>query len=168
MSESHAAAVVRLHHRGDAPSAGHAPPRSGSLALHLLPAHVKLVTALCFVLLVVLTPGHVWWAWAIYAGAVAVLTRAAGLSLVSLRRAAVVELPFLLFALMLPLVVPGEQVEVLGVSLSVAGLAGAWNLLAKATVGVLVSFSLAATTTPRDLLAGLQRLRMPSLLVQIM
>lgn len=129
---------------------------------------MKLVAAVGFVLLVVLTPGHVWWAWVVYAGAVAAVTRAAGLTLGSLRRAAVIELPFLLFALMLPLVVPGEQVDVLGLSLSVTGLAGAWNLLAKATVGVLVSFSLAATTTPRDLLAGLQRLRMPTLLVQIM
>jgi cobalt/nickel transport system permease protein len=137
-------------------------------ALHRLPAHVKLVAAVCFVLLVVLTPGHVGWAWAVYAGVVAALVRTAGLTLGSLRRAALVELPFLLFALMLPLVVPGEQVEVLGLSLSVPGLAGAWNLLAKATIGVLVSFSLAATTAPRDLLAGLQRLRMPTLLVQIM
>jgi cobalt/nickel transport system permease protein len=129
---------------------------------------VKLVAALVFVLLVVLTPGQIWWAWVVYAAAVAALARVAGLTLGSLRRAALVELPFLLFALMLPLVVPGERVDVLGLSLSVAGLAGAWNLLAKATVGVLVSFSLAATTAPRDLLAGLQRLRMPTLLVQIM
>ncbi len=154
------------HPRGGAHSTG--PASSGHSALHQLPAQVKLVAAVGFVLLVVLTPGHVWWAWGAYAGAVAALTRAAGLTLGSVRRAALVELPFLLFALMLPLVTPGEQVEVLGLSLSTAGLAGAWNLLAKATVGVLVSFCLAATTPSRDLLSGLQRLRMPSLLVQIM
>jgi cobalt/nickel transport system permease protein len=99
---------------------------------------------------------------------VAGLTQAAGLTLGSVRRAALIELPFLLFAMMLPLVVPGNEVEVLGLSLSADGLAGAWNLLAKATIGVLVSFSLAATTSPRELLAGLQRLRLPPLLVQIM
>ena len=141
---------------------------TGGSLLYRLPAHVKLVAAVGFVLLVVLTPGHVWWSWVVYAGVVAGLTRAAGLTLGSLRRAALIELPFLVFALMLPLVVPGDEVEVLGLSLSADGLAGAWNLLAKATIGVLVSFSLAATTSPRELLAGLQRLRLPPLLVQIM
>jgi cobalt/nickel transport system permease protein len=136
--------------------------------LHRLPAHVKLVAAVTFVLFVVSTPAAVAEAWVLYGVAVLVLARAAGLTASALRRAALIELPFLVFALMLPLVVPGERVEVLGMSVSAAGLAGAWNLLAKATVGVLVSFSLAATTSPRDLLLGLQRLRMPALLVQIM
>ena len=44
----------------------------------------------------------------------------------------------------------------------------AWGLLAKGTLGVLASLTLAATTEPRDLLVGLERLRMPHLLVQIM
>jgi cobalt/nickel transport system permease protein len=51
---------------------------------------------------------------------------------------------------------------------SVAGLWAAWNLLAKATLGVVTSILLAATTDLRDLLAGLDRLRMPGLIVQIM
>jgi cobalt/nickel transport system permease protein len=150
------------------PAMHRSPQAPGAALLHRLPAHVKLVAALAFVLLVVLTPGNVWWSWVVYAGVVAGLTQAAGLTLGSVRRAALIELPFLLFAMMLPLVVPGNEVEVLGLSLSADGLAGAWNLLAKATIGVLVSFSLAATTSPRELLAGLQRLRLPPLLVQIM
>lgn len=141
---------------------------AGDTVLHRLPAHVKLVATVSFVLLVVTTPGEVWWAFAVYAGTVAVLARVAGLGPRSLRRAALVEMPFVLFALLLPLVAPGEQISVLGVSLSVAGLADAWNLLAKATLGVLVSFCLAATTEPRELLTGLERLRMPALVVQIM
>ena len=43
----------------------------------------------------------------------------------------------------------------------------AWGLLAKGTLGVLASLTLAATTEPHDLLAGLERLRLPTLLVQI-
>ena len=54
------------------------------------------------------------------------------------------------------------------VGLSEHGLLGAWGLLAKGTLGVLASLLLAATTEPRALLAGLERLRMPALLVQIM
>ena len=38
----------------------------------------------------------------------------------------------------------------------------------KGTLGVLASLTLAATTEPQQLLAGLERLRMPNLLVQIM
>jgi cobalt/nickel transport system permease protein len=51
---------------------------------------------------------------------------------------------------------------------SQSGLAAAWALLVKGTLGVLASLTLAATTEPRDLLAGLERLRVPNLLVQIM
>ena len=36
-----------------------------------------------------------------------------------------------------------------------------WNILVKGTLGVLTSLTLAATTTPRDLVIGLQRLRTP-------
>src|SRR3712207_9090216 len=49
-----------------------------------------------------------------------------------------------------------------------AGLWAAWNLLAKATLGVVTSILLAATTDLRDVLTGLERLRMPTLIVQIM
>ena len=41
-------------------------------------------------------------------------------------------------------------------------------LLMKGTLGVLASLTLAATTEPADVLRGLQRLRMPDTLVQIM
>ena len=62
----------------------------------------------------------------------------------------------------------GPQTEVLGVSVSEPGLLAAWGLLAKGTLGVLASLTLAATTEPVAVLAGLRRLRMPDLIVQIM
>jgi cobalt/nickel transport system permease protein len=72
------------------------------------------------------------------------------------------------FALLMPFVATGPRTEVLGLSLSEHGLLSGWALLAKGTLGVLASLTLAATTEPRDLLAGLGRLRMPQQLVQIM
>nr|BFE86063.1 hypothetical protein GCM10020093_086640 [Planobispora longispora] len=54
-----------------------------------------------------------------------------------------------------------------GLSLSLPGLWAAWNILAKATLGVVASVLLAATTEPRMLLLGAQRLRLPPLMVQI-
>ena len=71
------------------------------------------------------------------------------------------------FAVLMPFVAQGERVDVLGMSLSVNGLWGAWNVLAKGTLGVAASVLLASTTELRELLLGLQRLKLPPLLVQI-
>ena len=80
----------------------------------------------------------------------------------------VVEVPFVVFALLLPFVADGPQIEVLGLTVSEPGLLAAWGLLVKGTLGVLACLTLAATTEPHDLLRGLERLRLPDLLVQIM
>jgi cobalt/nickel transport system permease protein len=45
---------------------------------------------------------------------------------------------------------------------------GSWNVLAKGTLGVLAAIVLSASTAPRELLAGLERLRLPSTLVAIL
>ncbi|MFB7938094.1 cobalt ECF transporter T component CbiQ [Streptomyces sp. NPDC056049] len=149
--------------------AGHAHTlyRRGDSPVHRLPPHTKLAAVLGFVLVVVTTPREAVWAFAGYAaliGAVAALARVPAGFL--LRRLAI-ELPFVGFALLMPFVVPGEQTELLGVSVSVPGLWGAWNILAKGTLGVAASVLLAATTELRALVLGLQRLGLPSLLVQI-
>ncbi|WP_407565395.1 cobalt ECF transporter T component CbiQ [Streptomyces sp. 184] len=149
--------------------AGHAHKlyRHGDSPVHRLPAHVKLVAAFCFVLVVVATPREAVWAFGAYAlllaGAVAAARVPPGFVLVRL----VLEVPFVAFAVLLPFVAEGPHTEVLGLSLSESGLWGAWNVLAKGTLGVAVSVLLAATTELRALLLGLQRLRMPPLLVQI-
>ena len=80
----------------------------------------------------------------------------------------VVEVPFVVFAALLPFIATGPRIEVLGLSVSEPGLLGAWGLLVKGTLGVLAGLLLAATTEPRALLAGLERLRLPDQLVQIM
>ncbi|MFF8846716.1 cobalt ECF transporter T component CbiQ [Streptomyces sp. NPDC015127] len=141
--------------------------RHGHSPVHALPAHCKLLAVLCFVLVVVSTPREAVWAFGVYAvllAAVAAVARVpAGFALKRL----LIEIPFVAFALLMPFVVPGERTEVLGVALSVPGLWGAWNILAKGTLGVAASVLLASTTELRSVLLGLQRLRLPSLLVQI-
>ena len=79
-----------------------------------------------------------------------------------------VETPFVIFAVLMPFLARGERIDVLGLAVSVDGLWSAWNVLAKATLGVVCSILLAATTELRELLLGLERLRMPALIVQIM
>ncbi len=145
----------------------HALYRHGHSPVHALPPHCKIAAVLCFVLVVVATPRAAMWAFAGYAvllGAVAVAARVpAG----HLLKRLLIEVPFVAFAVLMPFVAEGPHVRLLGMSLSVSGLWGAWNILAKGTLGVAASVLLASTTGLRELLLGLQRLRLPSLIVQI-
>ncbi|MEZ7006210.1 cobalt ECF transporter T component CbiQ [Streptomyces sp. AD55] len=149
--------------------AGHAHRlhRPGTSRVHTLPPHTKLAAVLAFVVVVVCTPREAVWAFALYAALLAGVAAAARVPPGFLLRRLLIEVPFVAFALLMPFVAQGPRTEVLGLSLSVSGLWGAWNVLAKGTLGVAASVLLAATTPLRDLLLGLQRLRLPSLLVQI-
>jgi cobalt/nickel transport system permease protein len=140
----------------------------GTSAVHRLPPHAKLVAALAFVVVVVLTDAHRVWAFAGYAALLAAVAAIAAVPPVLIARRMLVEVPFVLFAAAMPFLTPGERVDVLGLPLGVAGLWAAWNVLAKATLGVVTSILLAATTEVRMLLLGLERLHLPGLLVQIM
>ncbi|WP_329386607.1 cobalt ECF transporter T component CbiQ [Streptomyces sp. NBC_01716] len=149
--------------------AGHAHKlyRHGHSPVHALPPHCKLAAVLCFVLVVVSTPREAVWAFGLYAALLAGVAALARVPAGFLLRRMLIEVPFVAFAVLMPFVVPGEQVQFLGLSLSVPGLWGAWNVLAKGTLGVAASVLLASTTELRALLLGLQRLRLPPMLVQI-
>ncbi|MFD5032475.1 cobalt ECF transporter T component CbiQ [Streptomyces sp. NPDC058220] len=149
--------------------AGHAHKlyRHGHSPVHELPPHCKLAAVFCFVVVVVSTPREAIWAFGLYAVLLAAAAVVARVPAGFLLRRLLIEIPFVAFAVLMPFVVPGEQVRFLGLSLSVPGLWGAWNVLAKGTLGVAASVILASTTELRSLLLGLQRLRLPPLLVQI-
>ena len=135
--------------------------------LHRLPAQCKIAAVVLFVLVVVSTPPRAYAAFGAYAALLLAVVLAARLSPLLVLRRMVVEVPFLVFALLLPVVTGGERVDVLGLSLSESGLLGAFNILAKGSLGVAASVVLASTTTIRDLLHGLERLRMPHQVVLI-
>ncbi|MEV6313860.1 cobalt ECF transporter T component CbiQ [Streptomyces sp. NPDC051776] len=149
--------------------AGHAHRlyRHGRSPVHRLPAHCKLAAVLCFVLAVVSTPREAVWAFGAYALLLAAVAATARVPPGFLLRRMLIEVPFVAFAVLMPFVAGGPHIEVAGLSLSASGLWGAWNILAKGTLGVAASVLLSATTELRELLLGLQRLRMPPLLVQI-
>ncbi|MEU8760821.1 cobalt ECF transporter T component CbiQ [Streptomyces sp. NPDC048659] len=149
--------------------AGHAHKlyRRADSPVHALPPHAKLAAVFGFVVVVVSTPREAVWAFAGYAALLGVAAWRARVPGGFVLKRLLIEVPFVAFAVLMPFVVPGERTTVLGVSLSVPGLWGAWNVLAKGTLGVAASVLLAATTELRALLLGLQRLRLPPLLVQI-
>lgn len=139
----------------------------GTSAVHRLPPQVKIVAAVSFVLIVVATPRHLWWVFLGYAVVVAALVLASGVGVRTVLRRMVVEVPFVAFAVLLPFVGRGPQVSLGPLSLSEEGLWSAWNILAKATLGVAVAVVLSATTAAADFVAGLARLRLPTLMVQM-
>lgn len=146
---------------------GHKLHYHGHSRIHRAPAHVKIATLVVFMLTVVATPRE-WYP--VFAGYFALVLGAIAVSRVPfgyIAKRMVVEVPFVVFALLMPFVATGPRVEVLGLRVSEAGLLAAWGLLAKGTLGVMASLTLAATTEPRDVLVGLERLRVPSQLVQI-
>ncbi|HEX6248072.1 MAG TPA: cobalt ECF transporter T component CbiQ [Nocardioidaceae bacterium] len=146
---------------------GHKLHFHGHSPIHRAPAHVKLATLLVFMLTVVATPREWFAAFGVYLVMVLGVIAVSRVPFGYIGKRMVIEVPFVVFALLMPFVATGPRVDVLGLSLSEAGLLAGWGLLAKGTLGVMASLTLAATTEPRDLLVGLERLRMPAQLVQI-
>lgn len=136
--------------------------------MHRAPAHLKLLVLVGFMLVVVATP-HTWWpAFVVEALLLLVIIGLSRVPLTYLAPRMVIELPFAVFALLMPFISHGPRTEVLGVAVSEPGLHAGLTLLVKGSIGVLASLTLAATTEADDLLRGLERLRMPDLLVSIM
>lgn len=147
---------------------GHKLHYHGHSFIHRAPAHLKLVSLLGFMLVVVATPRDWHPAFAIYAVVLLVIVGVSRVPPIYLAKRMAIEIPFVVFAVLVPFVAQGPQVQVLGLGLSEPGLVAAGGLLMKGTLGVLASLTLAATTEPEDVLRGLVRLRMPDLIVQIM
>ncbi len=139
----------------------------GASVVHQLPAQTKVVALTLTVAVVVLTPPGAWGVLAAQAALVIGVAAAAHLPAGLVARRLVIEAPFVAFALLLPLIATGPRIDVGPLTLSASGLIGGATLLIKGTVGTLAAIVLAATTPSRDLLAGLERLRLPAVLVAI-
>lgn len=127
----------------------------------------KLVAAFGIVAAVATTPRQAVWAFGAHAILVAVLISMAHIppGFVGLRMLAIA--PFVAFALLIPFIAGGDTTEIGGVSVSVDGLWGMWNILAKAALGASVSIVLTATTEVPDIIRGLGVLRVPALFTAI-
>ncbi len=139
----------------------------GTSPLHEMRPDDKLVAAIAFIFAIVAAPREAFWVYAVFAAIILALTIVARIPVLVLARRLVVELPFLAFAFFLPIIGRGERVDVLGMSLSINGLWGAWNILAKATLGIAIASLLVATTPIASLLHALDRLHMPRIITAI-
>jgi len=149
--------------------AGHAHPLHlpGVSPVHHLAPQVKVLAAFLLVCCVVATPREAFWAFGGYFLLLCAVWVVAAIPPGWIAARSLIEAPFLVLAVLLPFAEGGQRVDVAGLSLSVSGLLAGWNIVIKGTLGVLTSLTLAATTSPRDLLLGLQRLRVPGTVTTI-
>jgi cobalt/nickel transport system permease protein len=126
--------------------------------LHRAPAECKVLATSLFVVAVALVPrGAVVWPYAVDAALLAGVAVAARTPLSLLARRLVIEVPFVLFVLVLPFAAASFR----------DGLWLAFGILAKATLAVLATGVLAWTTPAPDILRGAERLRVPRTLIAI-
>ncbi len=78
-----------------------------------------------------------------------------------------IEIPFVLFAFLMPFFGTGKSYEILGFTIYESGVLAGLGIIAKGTLGILTAILLSSTTTARELLRGLERLRIPTLIIQI-
>lgn len=151
-------------------AAGHAHPLylDGRSMVHRLPAEVKIVALVVFVLAVVATPRDVFWPFAVYALILVGVWQLARIPLTWILPRMLIEVPFLVLAVLLPFTEGGERIEAAGLSLSVPGLYAAWGIAVKGTLGVAASLTVAATTPARELPLALSRLGVPALLTSVL
>lgn len=155
---SHTHKETEVHHHGVHHHHLHVP---GMSLVHRLAPETKLVAAIAFVVAVALTPRSALLAFGVHAALVGIAAQVTGLSARLMARRLTVIVPFVAFAVFIPIISGGEQVTWGPISLSVDGLWASWNILIKATLGAAVSIIVSATTTVPDLLRGLHRLRVP-------
>lgn len=149
---------------------GHSHPlyHEGGSAVHRLPAEIKIVALVVFVLAVVATPREVFWPFGIYALIILIVWSVARIPLRWILPRMLIEVPFLVLAVLLPFTEGGRRIEVMGLSLSVAGLYAAWGIVIKGTLGVAASLTIAATTSARELPLALSRLGVPALVTSVL
>jgi cobalt/nickel transport system permease protein len=135
--------------------------------LHRLPPQCKVLALALFAVAVALTPTHTVWPYALHLLIVLAAAAVARIPPVDLLKRLVIEVPFVLFVVVLPFIATGDRVHPLGVPLAVDGLWLAWNVVAKASLVLLATAVVAASTPPAAFLAGAERLRAPHVLTAI-
>lgn len=146
----------------------HALYRHGETAIHHLRPQTKIAAAFLFIFAVVTTPREAIWAFVTYAAIVLAVATAARLGVRFVATRMIIEIPFVIAALLFPFFAGGDTVAVLGLDLSRSGLWDMWNVLAKATLGLGTSIVLAGTTDIPSMLKGFEALRVPRVITAIM
>lgn len=129
--------------------------------VHRLAPQCKVAATALFVLAVAATPAGAYWPYLWDLLLVATIAALARLPPLVLARRLLVEVPFVLFVLVLPVLGGPPRLTAVGIAVSVPGLHAAATITLKATFGLLATGILAATTPLPEIITGLERLRVP-------
>jgi cobalt/nickel transport system permease protein len=135
--------------------------------IHRLPPETKVLGVLLFVAAIAVTPREAIWAFAIYAAIEIVVVISARVPFTFVLSRLLTVVPFVLFALFLPMIGEGKDVVFVGIPLSSEGVWSMWNILAKSVLGATASILLAASTEVPDIVRGFGRLRVPAVITGI-
>jgi cobalt/nickel transport system permease protein len=125
------------------------------------------MAVLAFIIVSAATPITKWWAFIAYFVAIFLVSLIAKIPTPTLLKRSLIEIPFILFAILMPFFGTGERFEVGPLNLYRESLLAAAGIVVKGTLGVLSAVVLSTSTTARELLRGLERLHLPKLMVQI-
>ena len=135
--------------------------------VHSLPSHLKIIAAIAFILVVVSTPVTQWPAFVAYFAWLLIVVSIAKIPFLLLFKRALIEVPFIFFAILMPFFGSGEKMQVGPFDLYSEGVIAGSGIVVKGTLGVMTAIILSTSTTAREILRGLERLRLPVLMVQI-
>ncbi len=137
--------------------------------LQRMDARAKLIAFTALIIICVSTPPRAYWAFAVYFGLLVAAWIVSRVPVTYVLKRASIVLPFILaVAIFVPLFKHGGAVYHWGpFTFYGAGLLVLWNVAAKSTISVLSIVMLGATTSFPDLLKGLERLKVPHLLIAI-
>jgi cobalt/nickel transport system permease protein len=125
------------------------------------------MTVLAFISVSVSTPITRWPAFVAFFLLLVAAALASKIPLLLLFKRALIEIPFIFFAILMPFFGTVEKFEIAGIELYREGLLAGTSIVVKGTLGVLAAVILSTTTTAREILRGLERLKLPAVMVQI-
>jgi cobalt/nickel transport system permease protein len=125
------------------------------------------MAVLSFIIVSAATPITQWQAFIAYFAAIFIVSLVAKIPKPTLLKRSLIEIPFILFAILMPFFGTGERFEVGPFNLYRESLLAAAGIVVKGTLGVLSAVVLSTSTTARELLRGLEKLHLPKLMVQI-
>jgi cobalt/nickel transport system permease protein len=143
--------------------------RSGSSLVHRLDPRIKVLCTLAFILTAALLPPGEW----IHYGLLLIVPLlgavVAGIGPGYLLKRSFIAIPFALAAITLPFTVPGPQVTlpILGLTVSIEGAVRFISIVLKSWISVQMAILLVTTTTFPDVLWGLRALHVPRMLVSV-
>lgn len=122
---------------------------------------------MAFIVVVVATSVTQWPAFIAYFLWLLTVVAIAKIPFLVLFKRSLIEIPFVFFAILMPFFGTGEKVQVGPFDLYREGLIAGSGIVIKGTLGVMTAIILSTSTTAREILRGLERLKLPVLMVQI-